>query len=101
MEYAAKAGARVIYILAAASDSTITECVAAGREYGAQIVADVMELEDPVSRARQVRDLGVGGINLHTPIDRQMRAADSFAQLRELVKAVDVPVSVAGGIKRT
>jgi len=98
VEYAAKAGASVVYVLAAASDSTIIECVAAGQEYGAQIVTDVMELPDPITRAKQVRDLGVSGINLHTPIDRQMRAADSFAQLRELVKAVDIPVSVAGGI---
>jgi 3-hexulose-6-phosphate synthase / 6-phospho-3-hexuloisomerase len=98
VEYAAKAGANVVYILAAASDSTVRECVAAGREYGAKIITDVMELPDPIGRAKHMEALGVDGINLHTPIDRQMRAADSFAQLRELCAAVSIPVSVAGGI---
>ena len=98
VEYAAKAGAQVVYILGAASDSTIAECVAAGKEYGAKIVVDVMELPDPIARAQQVQALGVDGINLHTPIDEQMRAADSFALLRRLCQAVDLPVAVAGGI---
>jgi len=98
VEYAAKAGANVVYILAAASDSTVSECVAAGREYGVQIVADVMELPDPIARAKRMQELGVSGINLHTPIDRQMQAADSFALLRELRAAVNIPISVAGGI---
>jgi 3-hexulose-6-phosphate synthase/6-phospho-3-hexuloisomerase len=42
VESAAKAGAKIVHVLAAASDSTIEECVAAARDYGAEIVADLL-----------------------------------------------------------
>ncbi len=98
VEYAAKAGAHVVYILAAASDSTVAECVAAAKEYGVQVYADLMEVSDPVARAKRLEELGLDGLSLHTPIDRQMRAADSFHLLREVCQAVKIPISAAGGI---
>ncbi len=98
VEAAAKAGARIVHVLAAASDSTIAECVEAGREYGAQIVADLLGAQDALARAKQVADLGVDFIGVHTAIDMQMRAADPFALLQQVVEAADVPVCVAGGI---
>jgi 3-hexulose-6-phosphate synthase/6-phospho-3-hexuloisomerase len=98
VEAAAKAGARIVHVLAAASDSTIAECVEAGREYGAQIVADLLGAQDPLARAKQVADLGVDFIGVHTAIDMQMRAADPFALLQQVVEAAGVPVCVAGGI---
>ena len=45
-EAAAKAGANIVCVLAAASDSTIRECVEAGKNYGAKIEADLIEIED-------------------------------------------------------
>jgi len=98
VEYAAKAGAQVVYILGVASDSTVAECVAAGREYGARIIADLLGVADPVSRAKELQRLGVDGIGLHTPIDLQMRGADPFTLLREVCQAVEIPVAAAGGI---
>lgn len=98
VEYAAKAGAHVVYVLAAASDSTIAECVAAGKEYGARIFADLMEVADPIARAKRLQELGVDGISLHTPIDLQMKGADPFGLLKQVCQAVEIPVSAAGGI---
>jgi len=98
VETAAKAGAKIVHVLAAASDPTIAECVEAGREYGAQIVADLLGAQDPVARAKQVVELGVDFVGVHAAIDMQMRAADPFALLQQIVDAVDVPVCVAGGI---
>jgi len=98
VESAAKAGAKMVHVLAAASDATIAECVEAGREYGAQIVADLLGTTDPVARAKEVAELGVDYVGVHTAIDMQMRAADPFTQLSEITGAVDTPVCVAGGI---
>ena len=98
VESAAKAGAQLVHVLAAAPDATIAECVAAGREYGAQIVADLIGVEDPIARAREVAKLGVDYIGVHTAIDMQMRAADPFELLHRLVSEVEVPICVAGGI---
>ena len=60
-EAAAKAGADVVTVLAAASDSTIAECVEAGRNYGVKIEADLMEIkeEELEKRARRLEKLGV------------------------------------------
>lgn len=98
VEAAAKAGAQVVHVLAAAPDATIEECVEAGREYGAQIVADLLGAADPVARAREVAGLGVDFIDIHVAIDMQMRGEDPFGLLREVAEAVETPLCVAGGI---
>ena len=98
METAAKAGANVAMVMGAACDSTIAECVQAGRNYGIQIGVDMLGVEDFVGRARQVEKLGVHYVVIHTPIDEQMRGADPFGRARAAAKAVKIPVAVAGGI---
>ena len=99
-ECASKAGADVIVVLANASDVTVRECVEAGRSYGIRVAADLIETPDPVGRARRLEELGVTQIGLHTGIDRQMTGAqtDPFALLREVRRAVTIPIAVAGGI---
>lgn len=98
VETAAQAGADVVTVLAAASDSTIAECVEAGQRYDALILVDLIEVDDPVGRARQAQELGAAFIGVHCPIDVQMRGEDPFDVLRDVVEAVDIPVAVAGGI---
>ncbi len=98
MEAAAKAGATVATVMAAASDSTIRECVEAAANYGFQVEADLLGVADPVARAKQVAELGVDLIGIHCPIDDQMAGRDPFAVLRAVAAAVTVPLAVAGGI---
>lgn len=98
VETAAKAGANIIDVLGAASDATIQECVRAAKNYGAQIVADLIAVKDPVTRAKEVESLGVDFISVHSAIDEQMRAASPFDTLRRVAQSVSIPVAVAGGI---
>ncbi len=100
-ECAAKAGADVVHVLAAASDSTMAECVEAARRYDARITADLIGLDDTealVARARAVEALGAAQVCVHTPIDLQMRGEAPFAHLRAVAGAVGIPIAVAGGI---
>ena len=97
-EIAAKAGADWILVMATASDATIRECVEAGRNYGIKVGVDLLGASDPVARAREVAAMGADLVNVHTPIDDQMTGADPFELLREVRGAVEVAVSVAGGI---
>lgn len=99
-EMAAKAGADVVCVLAAASDSTIRECVEAGKNYGAKIEADLIEVKENelVKRAREAEKLGVDYIGIHVAIDEQMRGKDAFAGLRKVRNAVNIPIACAGGI---
>ncbi|MBN2025733.1 MAG: orotidine 5'-phosphate decarboxylase [Actinobacteria bacterium] len=98
VEVAAKAGANIIDVLGAASDSTVKECVEAARNYGAEIVVDLIEVGDPVDRARAAEAAGADYIAVHTAIDMQMRGGDPFERLKVVANAVDIPIAVAGGI---
>ncbi|MCQ9208309.1 MAG: orotidine 5'-phosphate decarboxylase [Omnitrophica bacterium] len=99
-EAAAKAGANIVCVLACASDSTIRECVEAGKNYGARIEADLIEIkeQDLARRAKEVEKLGVDYIGVHCAIDEQMQGKDAFSRLRKVAEAVSVPVACAGGI---
>ena len=98
-ECAAKAGADVMVVLAGASDSTLRECVEAGKAYGIRIAADLIGIANPAERAKQLQDIGVDQIGVHAAIDEQMTGAlDPFARLRLVRKAVSVPLAIAGGI---
>ncbi|MBN2097408.1 MAG: orotidine 5'-phosphate decarboxylase [Candidatus Omnitrophica bacterium] len=99
-EAAAKAGANVVCVLAAASDSTIRECVLAAKNYGAKIEADLIEIKEREvdQRAKEVEKLGVDYIGVHCAIDEQMQGKDVFSKLRKVAQAVKIPVAAAGGI---
>lgn len=98
VEMAAKAGADIVEILGAASDATIKECVEAGRNYGAEILADLLEVNDPAKRAKDIEKLGVNYIGIHTPIDTQMLGIKPFAIIKKVRKATGIPIAAAGGI---
>jgi 3-hexulose-6-phosphate synthase/6-phospho-3-hexuloisomerase len=99
-EAAAKAGANVVCVLACASDSTIRECVEAGRNYGAKIEADLIGIKEGEleRRVRKLESLGVDYIGIHAAIDEQMEGKDPFTRLRKVTRAVKIPVACAGGI---
>ncbi len=98
LEAAAKAGASMGTVLGVASDSTILECVEAGTNYGIRILVDLLGCEDPVARARFAEEAGADAVNVHCPIDEQVRGGDPFETLRAVRAAVSIPVTVAGGI---
>ncbi len=98
VEMAAKAGARVVTVMGAASDATISECVEAARRYDAQIMVDLLEVEDPENRAVRGVELGAHLVGVHCPIDVQMLGETPFAVLEQVARAVSIPVAVAGGI---
>jgi 3-hexulose-6-phosphate synthase/6-phospho-3-hexuloisomerase len=98
MESAAKAGASIAGVLGAASDATISECIEVGRNYGLQVIVDMIEVADPVLRARQAEELGADFIGIHTAIDQQMRGEAPLDLIQRVAAAVSVPLAVAGGI---
>ena len=97
-EMAIKAGASLVGILGSASDETILEAVRSARTYGAEVVVDMIGVDDVVSRARRAEELGAAYISLHVGIDEQMRGATDLSFVAKVAEAVSVPVMVAGGI---
>jgi 3-hexulose-6-phosphate synthase/6-phospho-3-hexuloisomerase len=98
VELAAKAGAQVVIILAAADDSTIRESVEAGRSYGAQIMADLINVNDMVSRAVELEKIGVDYICIHIGIDQQMRGMKAEDIIPKVAEVVHTPIAAAGGV---
>ena len=98
VETAAKAGANIVDVLGASSDATIRECIQAGKNYGAKIVVDMIAVQDVVSRAKFVEELGADIVTVHCAIDEQMEGKDPFDILRQVSQALTIPVGVAGGI---
>ena len=98
VEAAAKSGADIVCVLAAATDATIKECVKAGKNYGAKIQADLIGIKDTLKRAKKLESLGVDIIGVHCAIDEQMQGKEQFNILKQLSKEIKLPLAIAGGI---
>jgi 3-hexulose-6-phosphate synthase / 6-phospho-3-hexuloisomerase len=98
VEAAAKAGADVVVLLGVADDSTIKEAVCAAKNFGCEIMVDLINVSDMVLRAKKLESFGVDYICVHVGIDQQMRGVDPIKEVAKLAKAVKVSLAVAGGI---
>jgi 3-hexulose-6-phosphate synthase/6-phospho-3-hexuloisomerase len=98
VEMAAKAGADIIVILGSADDSTVLEAVRAAKKYGSRIMADLISVNEPVTRSKELEELGVDIINVHAGIDQQMTGQDSLSIMKKVVREVNIQVAVAGGL---
>ncbi|WP_292365134.1 MULTISPECIES: 3-hexulose-6-phosphate synthase [unclassified Methanoculleus] len=98
VEMAAKSGAGIVCVLADADDTVIAEAVRSARKYGVRLMADLINVGDPVSRSRELAALGVDYINAHVGIDQQMIGRSSLDLLRRLAGETTIPIAVAGGL---
>ena len=102
-ELAAQAGADVVAISGLAHDNTIRDAVGCARKYGVKVMADLLQVPDPLRRARELEALGVDYICAHTGIDVQRDRAEEIdrkvAMLSRLARSLRVPLAAAGGIR--
>lgn len=97
-ESAFKAGANIVCVLGVADDSTIKECGEAARNYGGKVMVDLINLVDPLKRAKEIEQMNIDYLGIHTSIDEQMRGGDPFYQIRKLSREIELSLAVAGGI---
>lgn len=93
------AGCDIATVLGVAQDATVRGAVKAARAVGKQILADLIQVADPVARGRELLDLGCDYLCVHTGYDAQQGGGsplESLARLRRELGAV--PLAVAGGI---
>lgn len=100
VEQSSAAGADIITILAAAEDSSIRGAVDAAKKTGKEILVDMIAIKDIETRAKELDQLGVDYICVHTGYDLQAEGKDSFADLRIIKNVVkNAKTAIAGGIK--
>ncbi len=99
-EAAANAGANIAVVLAAASDSTISQCVEAGHKYGLKTYCDTINIPDSRlgKRIAEITRLGVDYVGVHLSIDEQMLGLDPLSRVRIARDNTDLPIAVAGGV---
>lgn len=100
-ESAFRAGADLVTVLAVTDLATVRACVEAADKAGRRVVADMICVADLAGRARELEELGVHGIAVHTGVDQQAQGRTPLEDLAVLKGAVRrAEVSAAGGISR-
>jgi len=99
VEMAAKAKADIVSILAVADDNTIKGAIKAGKDHHTKVSCDLINVKDPVKRAKEVEKMGADMVSLHLGIDQQKKSKYPYTTLRKLCKTVKIPVAAAGGLK--
>ena len=104
-EMMAKAGATHVVVMARAHEETIKVVVKAGRDHGVKVMGDNLGCPDMVGAAKALEDLGCDYIVHHIGYDERRgivarggRQPSPLDQLREVVKAVKIPVQAVGGL---
>jgi alcohol dehydrogenase/L-iditol 2-dehydrogenase len=104
-EMMAKAGATHVVVMARAHEETVKCVVAAGRDYGIEVMGDNLGCPDMVGAARRIEALGCDYVVHHIGYDERRGVAASgrrmpspLDQLREVVGAVGIPVQAVGGL---
>lgn len=104
-EMMAKAGATHVVVMARAHVETIKKVVAAGKDFGIQVMGDNLGCPDMVAGAQLLEDLGCDYVIHHIGYDERrgiaaagQRMPSPLDQLREVVEAVSVPVQAVGGL---
>ncbi|TDM14998.1 3-hexulose-6-phosphate synthase [Macrococcus bovicus] len=97
---AAAAGADIITILGVSEDESIRGAVEEARKQGKEILVDMIAVKDIAARAKELDELGVDYICVHTGYDLQALGKNSFEDLATIKSVVkNAKIAVAGGIK--
>ncbi|MCY4466818.1 MAG: orotidine 5'-phosphate decarboxylase [Chloroflexi bacterium] len=93
------AGADFVTVLGLANDATIAGAAQAARTHGKRVMADMMQVADPLMRGRRLLALGCDALCLHRAQDLQASQAAPYALLAELHRQLpEAQLAIAGGL---
>lgn len=97
---ASEAGADIVTILGAAEDMSIKGAVDEAKKQGKKILVDMIAVKDLAGRAKELDEMGVDYICVHTGYDLQAVGKNSFEDLQTIKSVVkNAKTAIAGGIK--
>ena len=101
----AEAGATHVVVMARAHVETIECVVKAGRDFNIKVMGDNLGCDNKVSAAKWLEELGCDYVIHHIGYDERRGIAaqgkpmpSPLDELREVVKAVNIPVQAVGGL---
>lgn len=104
-EMMAGAGATHVVVMARAHEETIKCVVKAGSDYGIKVMGDNLGCDDMIAAAKWLEDLDCDYVIHHIGYDQRRGIAaqgkpmpSPMDQLREVVRAVQIPVQAVGGL---
>ena len=96
-----EAGADLVTVLAVADDATIRNVVATAKKYGRQAMADMICVKNVEERARELDEMGLDYVCVHTATDVQKTGRNPLAELETIVSVLkNAKAAVAGGISQ-
>lgn len=100
-----RAGATHVVVMARAHEETIKCVIQAGRDYGIKVMGDNLACPDMVDAALRLEELGCDYVIHHIGYDERRgvaaaghRMPSPLDQLRDVVRAVRIPVQAVGGL---
>jgi 3-hexulose-6-phosphate synthase len=94
-----EAGADLVTVLGVAPDVTLLGALRAAGQAGGRVVADMMQVPDPVERAMKLLAMGCHVICVHTAYDLQQAGQTPLRMLDELRRKLPhAALAVAGGL---
>ncbi len=92
-------GADLVTVLALADDKTIIGALAAAEKYKGLIMVDMINVPNPVARARELQSLGVQIVCIHTAHDVQGDKVDLMEDMQRVREVTTCRIALAGGLK--
>jgi len=104
-EMMAKAGATHVVVMARAHEETIKCVVKAGKDFNLKVMGDNLGCDNKIAAAKWLEDLGCDYVIHHIGYDERRgivaqgkRMPSPLDELRDVVKAVKIPVQAVGGL---
>jgi 3-hexulose-6-phosphate synthase/6-phospho-3-hexuloisomerase len=99
-EMMAQAGASFVVVMGVAHPATIRAVVRAARDYGIEVMGDIMAAPDKVACAKMLEANGVDYIIVHTGFDERHEETglSPLDDLPAITAAVGIPVQAVGGL---
>jgi 3-hexulose-6-phosphate synthase/6-phospho-3-hexuloisomerase len=104
-EMMAKAGATHVVVMARAHEETIKCVVKAGRDFNIKVMGDNLGCDNKIVASKLLEDLGCDYVIHHIGYDERRgiaaqgkRMPSPLDELKEVVKAVNIPVQAVGGL---
>lgn len=95
-----EAGASIVTVLGVSHDETIQGVVRSAKNHNGKVMVDMINVHDLATRTKEIDEMGVDYICVHTAFDVQQSDQDPLEELKIVNKVIHHAKSaVAGGVK--